>query len=150
MQHIEIHRHIDASPQHVWDTYTDHLGWAVWGGIGRARIARDGTPTANGAGCVRVFGPRGPEFLAAHEEILEFEPPRRMTYRILKGGLPIRDHFGEVLFEPDGEGTHLAWRVRFESRVPGLGGTLRRGIQRFFEGVLDGMVAHRFPPAADR
>lgn len=110
----------------------------------RARIDREGDPAPNGAGCIRVLGP-GP--FAAHEEILSFEEGKRMTYRILKGGLPIRDHFGEVDFEPDGDGTRIRWRCRFESKVPGLGPLMRVGVTRMFRGVLDGLAEKKFPEA---
>jgi hypothetical protein len=121
--------------------YTDHAGWAEWGGVGTARIEREGSPPPNGAGCIRVLGPGR---FAAHEEILDFEPGRRMTYRIVKGGIPIRDHFGEVLFEPDGDGTRIVWRCRFESKIPGLGPVFRALVARLFRGVLDGMAGRHF------
>lgn len=142
MQHVDVTREIAGAPDAVFDTYTDHVGWADWGGIRGARIEREGDPAPNGVGCIRVFGP-GP--LAAHEEILSFEPPKRMTYRILKGGLPIRDHFGEVDFEAAGDFTRIRWRCRFESRVPGLGPLFRVAIARLFRGVLDGLARNRFP-----
>ena len=142
MQHIEVTRRIAGKPQDVFDTYTDHVGWAEWGGIGRARIEREGDPAPNGTGCIRVLGP-GP--LAAREEILSFEPPKRMTYRILGGGLPIRDHFGEVDFEPDGDGTRILWRCRFESKLPGAGALFRVLVARLFRNVLEGLATQRFP-----
>ena len=68
-----------------------------------------------------------------------------MTYRIV-GGLPfLRDHFGEVDFSPDGDGTLVVWRCRFAPRIPGLGGLLRRMIERTFRGALEGLAKHRFP-----
>ncbi|MGH0030640.1 MAG: SRPBCC family protein [Myxococcota bacterium] len=145
MQRVEVVRIVAGSPQAVWDVYTDHAGWADWGGVVAARIERPGDPVPNGTGCVRVLGPRP---FGAHEEILAFEPPKRMTYSLVKGGLPMRDHFGEVLFEPlgeDGAATRVVWRCRFESKLPGLGGVFRAGITRLFRRVLDGMAARHFP-----
>lgn len=140
-------RHIAGPPRAVWDVYTDHASWAEWSGVRAARIAREGDPAPNGSGCVRVLGP-GP--FAAHEEILDFEPPRRMTYRIVGGRVPLRDHFGEVTLAPEGEGTRIVWRCRFESKLPGLGGLLRAMITRLFSGVLDGLAEKRFsgPPGS--
>jgi len=142
VEKIEVVRRIAGSPEAVWAVYTDHAGWAEWGGIGTARVEREGRPPPNGAGCVRVLGPGR---FAAHEEIVDFEPPKRMTYRIVKGGIPIRDHFGEVLFEPDGDGTRIVWRCRFASKIPGLGPLFRVAVARLFRGVLDGMAKQRFP-----
>jgi uncharacterized protein YndB with AHSA1/START domain len=142
MEQVEVRRRIAGTPEQVFAAYTDHASWAEWAGLGPARIAREGVPAPNGVGCVRVLGPR---LVAAKEEILSFEPPKRMTYRIV-GGLPLlRDHFGEVDFSPDAGGTLVVWRCRFASRIPGLGGLLRRMIERTFSGALEGLAKHRFP-----
>lgn len=142
MQRIEVVRRIAGRPEDVFDTYTDHVGWSEWGGIRGARIEQEGEPPPNGAGCIRVFGPGR---LAAYEKILSFEPPKRMSYRVIKGGLPIRNHLGEVDFERDGDGTRIVWRCRFESKVPGLGPLFRVVVTRLFEGVLEGLAKNRFP-----
>jgi hypothetical protein len=68
-----------------------------------------------------------------------------MTYRIVKGFPLVRDHFGEVDFEPDGDGTLIIWRCRLQSRIPGLGGPIRRAVTRMFARALDGLAAQRFP-----
>ncbi len=142
MQHIEITRRFAGTPQAVWDEYTNHVGWADWGGMGSARLEREGDPVPNGVGCVRVLGPAP---FAAYEEILSFEPPKRMTYTLLKGGIPIRNHFGEVCFEPDGDGTRILWTCRFESKIPGLGRLLEMATRRVFSRVLDGLARTHFP-----
>ena len=144
MQQIFVERWIRGPVEAVFDTYTDHVGWADWGGLPAARIEREGDPAPNGAGCVRVFGPAP---FAAYEEVVDFEPPKRMTYRVLRGGIPIKNHFGEVDFETEGEGTRIRWNVRFDSKIPGLGPLLRIGLARFFRGVLDGLAEKRFPDA---
>lgn len=138
-----MRRRIDAPRQAVWDVYTDHASWSDWAGIGRVRLARTGQPSPNGVGCIRVVGPG---IFAAHEEVTAFEPPKRMCYRVLKGGIPIRDHQGEVDFEDDAGGTLVVWRCRFESKLPGLGPLLRAIVTRVFRGALAGL-ARRFPAA---
>jgi uncharacterized protein YndB with AHSA1/START domain len=140
MQHVEVRRRIPGTPQDVFAAYTDHVSWSEWAGLGPVRLAREGEPAPNGVGCVRVVGPRIAE---AHEEVLSFEPPKRMTYRIVKGFPLIRDHLGEVEFAPEGGGTLVVWRCRFASRVPGVGGLLRRALERAFARALDGL-ARRF------
>ena len=142
MQHVEVRRHIDAPPGAVWDAYTDHVGWSGWAGVGRVRLAREGDPHPNGVGCIRVLGP-GP--LAAREEVLGFEPPERMTYRVVSGGLPMRDHLGEVRFEAEDAGTRVVWRCRFEPRIPGTGLLLQRLVTWIFRRALEGLARRRFP-----
>jgi len=137
MQHVEIEKRVHAPRQLVFDTYTDHVGWGDWGGVGRVQLEREGSPPPNGVGCVRVITRSG---LSVWEEVLSYEPPKRMTYRVVKGGLPFRDHLGEVCFEEDGEGTRIVWRCRFESAIPGLGPVFRRIVEAVFRGVLDGLA----------
>ena len=142
MQRVEVSRRFRASPQDVWEVYTDHASWEQWAGVGRSRLASPGAPDPNGVGAVRHLGPAG---FAAVEEVLEFEPPKRMTYRVVKGGLPMKNHLGEVRLEPDGEGTRVVWTCRFESRIPLLGGPMRAVVTRVFRGALEGLAKHHFP-----
>jgi uncharacterized protein YndB with AHSA1/START domain len=133
MQRVEVQQHFAAPIETVWARYTDHVSWTDWAGLGRVRLAREGIPAPNGVGCVREFSSFG---VTVSEEVLTFDPPRRMTYRIVRGGLPISDHLGEVLFEPNGGGTLVTWRCQFRSRVPGLGGVFRAFITRLFRNAL--------------
>lgn len=142
MQQVEVERRYSAPPQAVWDVYTNHERWQEWAGIGSSRLESAGQRERNGTGAVRVFG-NGP--VQAYEEVLEFEPPKRMTYRVLRGGPPMRNHLGEVRFEPDGAGTRVVWSCRFDSAIPGLGAPLRWIVTRVFRTALEGLARHHFP-----
>lgn len=113
--------------------------------MGRRRplptLAR-GSPNRNGVGAIRALGPAS---LAAYEEVLEFEPPEYMSYRVLRGGIPMRNHLGRVRFEADGEGTRVVWSCQFESRIPLMGGVFERIVTRVFRQALDGLAKHAFP-----
>ncbi len=144
MRHVEVERIVEAPVEAVWDLYTDHLSWARWAGLGRVRLAREGTPERNGVGCVREFSNLG---FRVREEVLSFERPRRMTYRVVSGGLPMRDHLGEVCFEPCERGTRVVWRCRFEPRVPFLGALLEAFIARLFRRALASFARQDFSRA---
>ena len=131
MPEVEVTGYIDAPRQEVWDTYTDHARF--WAFMGKARIERPGSPHPNGKGCIRVLGP---DIGAAREEILTFEQPRHLTYTVLPGRLPLKDHLGEVFFDDEGAGTRIVWRARFGSRIPGLGPILRLVVVRVFTRAL--------------
>lgn len=133
MQKFEVQQVIDAPVQVVWDRYTDHASWTEWAGLGQVRLVREGAPLRNGVGCVRAIS-NGP--LTVYEEVVSFDPPRRMTYRLVRGPVPMKDHFGEVLFEPNGHGTLVTWRCQFNSAIPGLGGLFRVLIARMFRSTL--------------
>lgn len=136
MQHVEVTHEIAAPLAAVWARYTDHLSWSDWAGLGKVALARSGSPTVNGVGCVRSFNNFGFE---VQEEVLSFEPPHRMTYRLSKGAVPMKDHLGEVSFEATGKGTRITWRCRFKPMIPLTGGLMQRGIMRLFRNALIGL-----------
>jgi len=142
MPSIEVERHFAAPVEEVWKVYTDHAGWSAWAGIAKSWLEVEGKPDRNGSGAVRAFGSGA---LGVFEEILEFDPPKRMTYRLVKGGQPIKNHHGEVAFESEGDGTRITWRCRFDSKIPGLGWLLGVFVTRFFRTALEGLASHAFP-----
>jgi len=132
MRRVEVERVIEAPPEAVFARFNDHAGWSAWAGAGRVSLAREGTPDRNGVGCVRAFE----SAMGLQEEVTEFEPPHRMTYRIVRGGFPIKNHRGEVRFEPDARGTRLVWSVEFGSRIPFSEGAIARFLRRMFGRLL--------------
>ncbi len=138
MQHVEVTHRYDAAPQAIWDIYSDHARWREWGPMPGSRLVKEGSPDPNGTGAVRGFAG------GLREEILDFEPPKRMTYRVVAGLFPIKNHFGEVTLEPDGEGTRVVWRCRFEPMIPGTGAMLERFVARSFRNALAGLERHHF------
>jgi uncharacterized protein YndB with AHSA1/START domain len=142
MPSVEVERRFSAPVEEVWGIYTDHAGWSAWAGFSKSWLEVEGEPDRNGTGAVRGFASGGAKVL---EEILEFDPPKRMTYRVVKGGLPMKNHHGEFICEPAGDGTRVTWRCRFDSKVPGLGWLMRLFVARVFRTALDGLAAHAFP-----
>ena len=116
-------------------------------GSGAANLAASSTPTAptTPGGQPRTGIPLGSTEISnlgvkIYEEVLSFDRPRRMTYRIVRGAVPIRDHRGEVVFDARGGGTLVTWRCQFDSRIPGLGGATRAVLTRVFRNVLHGLA----------
>ena len=142
MQEVRVERRFSAPPQAVWDIYTHHEGWNEWAGMSISRLITEGSPHRDGVGAVRELGAKSG---LAVEQVVDFEPPKRMTYTMLRGPIPIRNHFGEVRFEPEGDGTRIVWLCRFDSKIPGLGWLIRLGITRFFRKSLEGLAEHKIP-----
>jgi len=145
MQKVIVVREFTAELQAVWDIYTDHSGWSEWAGVHRSTLEVQGHPHKNGSGAVRCLGSFG---VNAYEKIVDFEPPVKMTYTVLKGGLPMKNHLGEIVLEPAGGKTRLTWTCTFDSKIPGLGWLFRRYINYFFRSALDGLAKHSFPDPA--
>ena len=145
MQKVEVTRTFSATPDQVWNVYTDHAGWKSWAGMTHSSLDVEGKAHKNGTGAVRCLGTYG---VNAHEEILDFDPPKRMTYQIVKGGLGMKNHLGEVLFEPAGDRTKITWRCRFDSKVPGFSRIMRGIVTRVFHDTLEGL-AMTYPEPED-
>ena len=115
-----------VAPQEVaWEVMTDHELYARWVPRSQVYLETEGSPERNGVGAVRVFriGPVG-----TYEEITAFEPPNRMTYRVLKVPLPVRNLRSELVLVggEDGATCDLHWDSWFEPIIPFTGGVLRQ------------------------
>jgi len=133
VQKVEVKQVIAAAPGAVWNRYTDYCSWTDWAGLGTVTLAREGTDQRNGVGCVRVVSNGG---VRVFEEVLSFDPPHRMTYRVVRGGIPIKDHLGEVVFSSHEQGTLVTWRCRLNSKIPGLGGLFHLIVRGVFSRTL--------------
>jgi uncharacterized protein YndB with AHSA1/START domain len=126
---------IVAPREVVWDVMTDHVRYARWSSANRVVMERTGTPDPDGVGAIRVFE-TGP--MKVREEVVEFETPRRMVYRLVSG-LPVRDYRSEMLLEDDETTTVLTWMSSFEPRIPLTGALftriMRNAVDRFAAGI---------------
>ncbi len=118
--------------ERVFARYSDHESWGQWAGLGDVRLAREGQPERNGVGAVRAFQ-RMP---GLREEITAFESPRRMEYRIARGGFPVTDHRGAVELTSEGDRTRVRWEATFRSRIPLTGGLMARVVGLLFSRIL--------------
>ncbi len=128
----------------MWDLYTDHCGWEQWAGVKEVVLHQPGSPAPNGVGASRVLRSRG---IAVEEEVIAFEPPRRMVYRVVAGA-PIRNHQGEVRFSPSATGTRVEWTVRFDPLIPFTGALVARVIRAGLQDILKRLAAYDFERAA--
>lgn len=138
MNEVHVERYIPLPPGKVFPAYTDHEGWSAWAGVGRVRLVKTGVEHRDGVGAVRAFSSSP----GLREEVVAFEPPARMEYRVSAGMPLMTDHHGTVTFSPEGAGTRVAWRVRFRSRIPGLGWLVERGLTVLFAHLLEKLDRH--------
>jgi uncharacterized protein YndB with AHSA1/START domain len=132
MAHVEVERFFPHPVERVFRRYTDHPGWSEWAGFGRVYLTREGSPEANGVGAVRAFASAP----GLREEIVRYEAPSLLEYRVVQPTIPLRDHHGAVQFAPEGSGTRVTWRVTFRSAIPGLGWALERSLTLLFGRML--------------
>jgi hypothetical protein len=123
----------------VFEVLADHARYDRFDGVRRAELVRPGERDRNGLGAVRWvwLGP-----LRFEEEIIAFEPPTQLDYRI-RGvrGLPFRHQGGSIRLAPADGGTDVVWTSSFEIPIPVVGGLLDRifalQLARGFGGVLE-------------
>jgi uncharacterized protein YndB with AHSA1/START domain len=132
MRRVELTTRVEASPERVFEILTDHEGMVRWSGAKEAVLRHPGDPPPNGVGAVRVLRMSG---FAIEEEILAYDPPKRMEYRLL-AGVPIRDHHGEIRVDPDASGSRVVWSMRFRPRIPGTGWLMERITLHLLSNVL--------------
>jgi uncharacterized protein YndB with AHSA1/START domain len=108
-----------------------------------ARVERleDGQPERNGVGSRRRLD-IGPGTRPFEETVTKFVPGELIEYRITKGS-PLRDHVGIMRFSPTpAGGTHLDYRIRIASRIPGLSPIVTAVLTRNMTKGLAGVEAN--------
>ena len=100
---------------------------------------RDGDADRNGVGsCRRLRAGPLPPF---EETVTAFVPDELIEYRITKGS-PMRDHVGVMRFSSlPGGGSHLDYRIRLSTPVPGLALAVKSGLTQNIAKGLSGVDA---------
>ena len=136
---LEIEQDFALPPERVFTYLAEHENLSDVFGAKIERL-RDGDTERNGVGSCRRLSvaPGAPPF---EETVTEFVPYERIVYRITKGG-PLEGHVGIMVFSPrpDG-GTHLDYRIRLSSKIPGLSAIIRVALRQNITKGLKGVDA---------
>ena len=136
----------------VWPLLGEARRWRDWSFLTRTELEREGDPAPDGVGAVRHFTRFG---VGSREEVVAWDPPRHLAYRILSG-FPVRNYLADVTLTPEGDGTRIDWTGSFDPKLPGSGpvldAVLRRLMQRFADGLADhaGATGRRSQPSDGR
>ena len=128
---VEATARSSASPGKVWALIGDTSTYPEWGTWDATEIEREGTPPPEGVGAIRVLTTGK---YVVREEITAYEPPRLHGYHLIDG-LPMKNYDATVELTPDADGTVIRWRSEFDSKIPGLGGLIRKRMQALFDDV---------------
>jgi uncharacterized protein YndB with AHSA1/START domain len=129
---------INATAEQVWAVVTDYAGYARFPGISSANLREPGRGHPAGVGAIREVKAGVATFV---EEIVEFEAPRRLVYKIIESRpIKIEHELGCMQLTARGDQTELAWETRGRIGVPLVGGLLDYLVsfvlQHSFERVL--------------
>ena len=139
MHSIIMKAYIHAPIERVWDVFSDHENYSHLAGVDYSKLLKEGDEERNGVGAVREVHGMGTQFV---EDILTYEPPRLLEYKVVRCNKPIEHEIGRVELISRGEGTEVLWVSRFRLKVPLIGkwlGERNRVIARdwFYDLVLD-------------
>jgi uncharacterized protein YndB with AHSA1/START domain len=121
MHTLSVARTIPAPIEEVFDAYTDHEALARVPGVRSCRVTRPGKGERNGLGAIRELDCG---LLRLREEIVAFERPHLMEYRVLASRPPATHRLGRVEFLAIPEGTVVIWATVFGLRIPAIGNLL--------------------------
>ena len=127
LQRIEIDKTFPFPVDALFDHLSDHENLSALFSPVRVRRVKTGDVEPNGVGSVRRLSlPLTPPF---EETVTEFEPRRRVAYRITKGS-PLRDHFGEMVFSEEGDGgSRLHYTIVFRGKLPLIGPLVKQALE---------------------
>lgn len=123
MAEFTLTRRIDASPEVVFDTITDHRRYPDYTPIRRAELEREGETEPNGKGAIRVLYVLGPPI---REHVVAFDRPRLFTYEVLSG-LPVKEQIGTVTLDAEDAGTLMTYRIEMTPKIALSGPVLAAG-----------------------
>lgn len=130
MFRIHVERILAKDIDAVFEAISDHAHYERFPGVDKSELVEEGAEEKNGTGALRIIG-AGP--LELTERITRFERPTLMHYRIEKSSpLSVQHDKGEILLQPEGEGTKVTWISEGRVRVPVLGRVLDRFAERTF------------------
>lgn len=133
LSHVHVTHDFSAPVERTYAYLAEHENLADLFGT-RVERVRDGDAERNGAGSCRRLSFNG--LLPFEETVTEAVPNERIVYRITKG-TPMREHEGVMTFTPTADGgTHLDYRIRFGSPVPGLAPLVARATRSRVAGGL--------------
>jgi Polyketide cyclase / dehydrase and lipid transport len=139
-------RQVAAPPEVVFDVLTDHRRYTEITPLRKAELEREGEPTPNGLGAIRVLSAvPGPPM---REEVIGYERPNRFSYKILSG-LPVRDHVGTVELKVAGEGTELVYAVKTTPTIPLSGPVFMAILKKAIRDLIAGVAKESERRAAD-
>lgn len=113
---IRAEAECSAPLETVWQLLSTVDKWPAWSRHKLARLEREGSPTPDGVGAIRVLGldPAKPARVN-REEVVVFDAPSHFGYTLLSGQ-PLDHYRSDVsLTTRPGGGTRIVWESSFET-----------------------------------
>jgi uncharacterized protein YndB with AHSA1/START domain len=137
---VHVEHDFPEPPDKVFPFLAEHEHLADLFGAKVSRLADGSDGNRNGVGSRRKLqiGPLPP----FEETVTEYVPNAKIEYRITKGS-PLKGHVGTMRFSPGASGgTHLDYRIRLASAIPGLAVIVHKSLSR---SIPRGLAGARIP-----
>ncbi len=115
MRTVKVQRTINAPTADVFEWLTDVTNFQRIPWVRRVTLVRPGNLTEHGIGSVRLLLT---PLARITEEVVEYDPPRLIRYRMLKCSPAIWRQNGSLRFEEVEGGTRVTWICVFEVTTP--------------------------------
>ena len=122
----------------VWPLVGEARRWSEWSFLTATRLEREASPVPDGVGAVRKFTRFG---VGSREEVVAWDPPGHLAYRILSG-FPVRNYRADVTLTADGTGTRIEWAGTYDPKWPGTARILAKVLPAMMQRFADGLAAH--------
>ena len=129
---VRVSRRTSVPLERIWEVLQDHEGMSTWSPAVSVSVERPGLLGLNGVGTVRRVGGPG---VVIREEITEYDPLRRLSYRAVSG-IPFRNYTGEVLLGATGSTTGVTWILACDNTFPPIRFALRMFAWMFLGALL--------------
>ena len=107
---IHVERTINQPIEKVFAILSDHANYAQFKAIEQSNLLVKGSDEPNGLGAVREIISGGSNL---HEEIVAYEPPYKLGYKVVKSKpLPYDHQLGEITLKDEGGKTNVTWRSK--------------------------------------
>jgi uncharacterized protein YndB with AHSA1/START domain len=127
-----------APPEEVWPLLGEARRWRDWSFLTVSALEREGSPDPDGVGAVRRFSRFG---VGSREEVVAWDPPHRLGYRILSG-FPVRDYRADVTLEATDTGTRIEWAGSYAPKWPGTARVLQEVLPRMMQRFADDVARY--------
>ena len=142
-RHYRVEAVTRAPVDVVWPLVGEARLWHLWSFLTASGLEREGSPVPDGVGAIRKFTIFG---VGSREEVVAWDPPGHLAYRILSG-FPVRNYRADVTLAANGCGTRIEWTGTYDPKWPGTGGVLAamlrfmmRRFARDLASYADGLV----------
>lgn len=119
---LEVTQDYKLPVSSVFKKLSDHNQLGKVLGIPVKRVM-DGRSDINGVGSVRRMG-LWP--VTVEESVIGVVPNQSIDYRISKGGAPLKNHSGKLIFVETGKGARVIWQINFDSSLPVVGAVVKQ------------------------